>query len=631
MPAITASAVPTLRPAALALAFLLFTLAPVALAGPKPETFWQVDDVRPGMKGYGKTVMKGTKIEKFDAEVLGVLKNTSPGRDLVLCRLAGLDLERTGTIAGMSGSPVYIDGKLLGAVAYAWAYGKDPICGVTPFVQMHGYVEAFERRDLAEPARSRRVGLRDPIRIDGVSYDTVTVSQGHDDPTPTSADGLWLAPLRTPVTATRMTSHSLRLLGNHFKGGLVPVQGGGTTAKIADEEKAVGIEAGGSLSVALIQGDFDLSGIGTVTHVEGDRVYGWGHPFMSMGGCDLPLMTGYVHTVYPRQTVSFKMGSPLRNVGVINADVSTCIAGWLGKKPDLLPIRMTVRRDEGAVTQTFNVQTVRQKNLLPSLVFTALTNSVDMEGDLPDEMTAVLNVRVEVEGYDPIVIRDVFSGSSVAGGRAPQSLYGQVASLVGLLTTTTLEPLRITRIDAETEIQSGRRSAEIEAVEAVNDVCAPGETFRANVFIRPYKGVPQRVPVAMKLPEDLPEGSYSVQITDDVTAARLDLRDNPTMTNPQTTRQLFDALKVQTAAKRTNLVARLPVPGSGVAVDGKAMPDLPGSMVAILGGSRKSGAQTMSRSVVSRRPTDWVVLGSESVRIVVTKNKKLVEFAGAER
>src|SRR5262245_62152369 len=237
-----------------------------------------------------------------------------------------------------------------------------------------------------------------------------------------------------------------------------------------------------------------------------------------------------------------------------------------------------------------------------------------MEGDLPEEITAVLNVRVEVEGYDAIVIRDVFSGSSISGGRAPQSLYGQVASLVGLLTTTTLEPLRITRIDAETEIQTGRRSAEIEAVEAVNDVCAPGETFRANVFIRPYKGLPQRMPVALKIPDDLPEGSYSVQITDDTTAARLDLRDNPALGNPQTVRQLFAALKMQTDAKRTNLVARLPVPGAGVAMDGKAMPNLPPSMVTILGNSRKSGAQTMGRSVVARHPTDWVVLGSESVR-----------------
>src|SRR5438067_3056169 len=164
-------------------------------AARKAEPFWQVDDIKPGMKGYGRTVMKGTKIETFQAEVLGVLKNTSPGRDMVLCRLAGLDLERTGIIAGMSGSPVYIENKLLGAVAYGWASGLDPIAGITPFCQMQSFAESYERRDLAEqgkavpPARrpvggaalptgrSQRHTLPAPVTAGASLFDTVTVSQ----------------------------------------------------------------------------------------------------------------------------------------------------------------------------------------------------------------------------------------------------------------------------------------------------------------------------------------------------------------------------------------------------------------------------------------------------------------------
>ncbi len=121
-----------------------------AVAGPKAPCCWQVEDVRAGMKGHGRTVLKGTRVETFQAEVLGVLRNTSPGRDLILCRLSGLNLEKTGVIAGMSGSPIYIDDKLLGAVAYAWPYGKEPIAGITPFCQMQSYVQAHEKRGLAE-------------------------------------------------------------------------------------------------------------------------------------------------------------------------------------------------------------------------------------------------------------------------------------------------------------------------------------------------------------------------------------------------------------------------------------------------------------------------------------------------
>jgi len=174
----------------------------VAHGGPKADSYWQVDDVRPGMKGVGRTVMKGTKLEAFQAEVLGVLKNTSPGRDMILCRLSGLDLAKTGVIAGMSGSPIYIDGKLLGAVAFAWAYAKEPIAGVTPFSQMHSFVEAYERRDLAEEGKPRRVGLRTPITIDGTNYDTVTVAQGYDPTEPPADESMWMVPLRMPVVAT---------------------------------------------------------------------------------------------------------------------------------------------------------------------------------------------------------------------------------------------------------------------------------------------------------------------------------------------------------------------------------------------------------------------------------------------
>jgi hypothetical protein len=598
-------------------------------AGPNPEHYWLVDDVRPGMKGTGRTVMKGTKVETFEAEVLGVLKNTSPGRDMILCRLSGLNLDKTGVIAGMSGSPVYINGKLLGAVAYAWPFGKEPIAGITPFAQMHSYVESYERRDLVEKQAPTRVGLHKPLVIDGAEFEAVTVAQDFEEAQPTSADGLWMVPLRTPLVASGFTAHSLSLLRSRFKSnGWLPMQGGGASSRIAAEEKDTPLEPGGPLAVALITGDFDLSGIGTVTHIEGNRVYGWGHPFFGLGGCEFPLMTGYIHTIYPRQTVSFKMGSPLRTVGVINADVSTCIAGWLDRTTDLLPVRMTVARTPGEPAKTFNVAMVRQRSLLPSLVFTALTNSVDMEGDLPEELTADLKARIEIEGRPPVVIQDTFSGSSYSGGRAPQALYNQIANLVGLLVYNSYKPVRIKRIDCETQIYPGRRSADIEAVELPSETLAPGETLKVVVFVRPYKSPRQRISLSLKLPADLPEGSYTATVCDDLAAARAELRDNPNLSNPQTLDQVFEALKVQTDVQRTNLVVRVPLSAVGVALDGKSLANLPPSMVEILRTSRRTGAQTMSGALVARRKTNWVVQGIESVRFTVTKNKKVLAQAG---
>ncbi|MGE3803545.1 MAG: SpoIVB peptidase S55 domain-containing protein [Gemmataceae bacterium] len=585
---------------------------------------WNVDDLRPGMKGHGLTVMKGTRIEKFSAEVLGVLKNTHPGRDLVLCRLAGLDLERSGVIAGMSGSPVYIDGKLLGAVAYAWPFGKDPIAGVTPFKQMHACVDSYERNDLAEDQQPRRVGLRDPLKIDGKDFDRVTISNAFDDARPAAADGLFMMPLRTPLASTGFTTHSLACLKKSLAGtGMVPMTGGSAAAGILDESKNVKLAAGGPLSVSLIRGDFDLSSIGTVTHIEGKRVYGWGHPFFSVGRCDFPMNTGYIHTIYPRQSVSFKMGSPIKDVGVINADVSTGIAGWLGREADLLPIRLHARRETGK-TRTFNVEVVRHRSLFSALIYTCLTNSVDLEGELPEEMTADLKARIEIEGRAPIILQDTFSGASYSGGRAPQALFSQVVALVNTLEFNPYQPVRIERIECTTSIRPGRISADIEGVELDSDTFAPGETLRATVFVRPFNGTRQRVRVALPLPADLPEGSYRATVCDDLYNAKQTLRDDPTLANPLNLEQIYAALEVHTSVKRTSLVLRVPTQAVGLAVDGKALPNLPGSVVQILGSSRRTGFETISGALVARQPTRWVLAGSESIRFQVTKDKKVV-------
>ncbi len=598
---------------------------PSARAGAKATSYWNVDDVRAGMKGVGRTVMKGTKVEEFKAEVLGVMKNTSPGRDMVLCRLSGLELEKSGVIAGMSGSPVYLDGKLLGAVAYAWAYGKEPIAGVTPFSQMHGFVEAYERRDLAEQSKPTRIGLRVPLRIGNTDFDTVTVAQGFDAPEPREGDGLWMVPLRTPLAATGFTPHALKLLGERFGSGsgMLPVMTGGATGKVQDDEKETALEPGGPLAVAMITGDFDLSGIGTVTHIEGDRVYGWGHPFMSLGACEFPLMTGYIHTIYPRQTVSFKMGSPLRTVGVINADVSTCIAGWLNRKPDMMPLRTRVALGEKDEGRTFNVEMVRQRSMLATLVFTALTNAVDMEGELPEELTAELYAKIEIEGQAPLVIKDTFSGFS--GGRAPAALYSQVASAVNLLTFNPYKPVRIKSVECDTRIVPGRRTAEIDAIELDSENYAPGDTVKAKVYLRPYKGDLRRVTATLKLPADLPEGNYTVTACDDVTSIRQSMRDNPVLSNPQDTAQVLESVRTQMAARRTSLVLRLPTGPAGVAMSGKSLPNLPSSMVTILSNQRRTGAQTVGSSLTAQHPTDWVIQGSESARFTVSRNSKVMK------
>ncbi len=605
-------------------ALLLLTSA--LYAGQKPEPFWNVDDLKPGLKGFGQTVMKGTKIETFEVEILGVLKNTAPGRDMILARLAGLNLEKTGVIAGMSGSPVTIDGKLVGAVAYAWQFGKEPIAGITPFTQMRDYVEAFEDRDRALGKEARRLGLSKPLTIDGKSYSTVAVAALFDGAEKVSTGGaasdeLWMVPLQTPVSCSGFSAHSLKLFHDRFgQNGMLPVMGGATPAKILESEKEVILEPGGSLALAMVTGDFDMSGIGTVTYVDGDRVYGWGHPFMGLGVCEFPMMTGHVHTVYPRQTVSFKMGSPIKTVGVVTADVSTCIAGWLNRKPDMIPVKLNVRREVGEM-RTFNVQMVRQRSMLQSLLFAVLTNAVDMEGDLPEEMTADVEIKVEIEGRLPVLLRDTFSGASISGGRAPSALYFPISQIVAGIHSNPFGNVRITGIECQTVIRSGRITADIEAVELDADVVAPGESLKATVHLRPWKSNPIRQRVEMKIPADMPEGSYVMTISDDLSRARNDLRDRPDINLATSVDTFLKGLTTITAAKRMTLAARVPMKAAGVALGSQALPDLPPGMVQVLGQSRKTGTQLLGSSLSALTATQYVIVGSDNVTFTVAPRR----------
>jgi hypothetical protein len=184
--------------------------------------------------------------------------------------------------------------------------------------------------------------------------------------------------------------------------------------------------------------------------------------------------------------------------------------------------------------------------------------------------------------------------------------------------------VRINRIECATHILPGRRSAEIEAVELDSETYAPGETLKAAVFVKPHKGLRQRLTVNLRLPQDLPEGSYRATVCDDLFNARQQFQEDPTLNNPQDLRQIFRALKVQAAARRTSLVLRVPTTAVGVALEGKALPNLPPSMVQIIGNTRRTGAQTVTGALVARRSTNWVLQGAESVRFTVTKNKKVM-------
>ena len=582
------------------------------------------------MKGVGRTVMVGTALEEFEAEVLGVMKGVSPGRDMVLCRLKGCKLEHSGIIQGMSGSPIYIDGKLLGAVAFAWEFAKDPIAGVTPFSQMVQYARSSDKQFAAEAVENgeRQAFLLDEDRVvNGLTGVDAELTR------PVAVSGAGLAgmrPIATPVAATGFSPRALAVLADQFRPiGLAPAAGGGVTDRVRKEEGNKPLVPGAPLSIAMVTGDFDLSGIGTVTHVEGDRVFGFGHPMMGLGSCEFPMMTGYIHTVYPRASVSMKMGSPLRTVGVVDTDVSTGVAGRIGKKPDMLPVTVKVRTGRYSEPQVFKVEIVREPNLMASLVMAVMTNAIDTEGDLPEELTAKLKARIALKGADPIVIDDVLSGARFTGPMGPASMFSPVASAVSILTRNPFARVRIESIAAEIDISRGRSAATIESVRLASDRIEPGQTLKAFVTLKPYKGERETVAVSLPIPEDFPEGSHEANLCDLAGNFRRRLRNEPQLLDPHDVDGLVAMVRAPVEQKRTALSLHVALPDRGVAVHGQALPDLPGSVRSVFATSRQTPEPQIRADLVARVETPWVIEGNQTLKFTVAKDAGL-SLAGAK-
>ena len=625
IPASISRPVAGVRRLALALTWLVVSVSMAFGGEPDPKTYWDVDDIRPGMKGKGQTVMVGTKLEEFGAEVLGVMKGVSPGRDMVLCRLDGCNLEHAGIIQGMSGSPIYIDGKLLGAVAFAWEFAKDPIAGVTPFQQMVQYVRSNDRRIAAEAEIEKGIakaaGLDKLWRLDEPEASGLALT----GPMAVAGGGLaGMRPIATPLSASGFSPRALALLGERFQPiGLAPMAGGKAQDKVIKDEGDRPLVPGSPLSIGMVIGDFDLSGIGTVTHVEGDRVYGFGHPMFSLGACQFPMMTGYIHTVYPRASVSMKMGSPLKVVGVLDTDVSTGIAGRIGPKPDMIPLSVKVKTGNYAETRTFKVQIIREPNLLPTLVMSVLTSAVDTEGNLPDELTARITATIQLKGHEPIVLEDVLSGPRYSGAAGPSAMFSPVAAIVNMLVRNSMAPIRIESIDCTVDIAAGRSVAIVDSVRLASDRVEPGQSLKAFVTLKPYKGERQTVEIDLPLPADFPEGSHEAAVCDINASLRRRFRNEPQLLEIRDVEGVLRAIRTQIDLSRTTLSLHVATPDRGLAVQGQALPNLPGSARAVFASARQSAEPTVRADLISSADTAWVIDGSQTIKFTVGKDTGL--------
>ena len=373
-----------------------------------------IDEIKPGMVGVGRTIFEGTDLQEFKAHILGVLRNIQgPHRDLILARLEGGPLAKTGVAAGMSGSPVYIDGRLIGAVSYSiGAFPTEAIAGITPIAEMKDATQMTRRT-----GSQARIEL--PITREGLSA-ALAATYGRIAPfanrpadvqvfgLPAAAGaqlGAMLRPISTPLVISGFEPASAEMLAGAFgAAGFTPVLGGALGGQLTDELKKMSgpLREGDAVGVSLVGGDLEMGATGTITHIDGDRIYAFGHPFFNLGPSQFPMTRAYVHTMLPSLMSSFKISSMGEIIGTMQQDRATAIAGTLGKGPVVIPMTVTLqsaREDGSAKTRTFTYQVANDQVFTPLLSYIALANTISAYERQFGAATFSVKSRARIQGH----------------------------------------------------------------------------------------------------------------------------------------------------------------------------------------------------------------------------------------
>ena len=558
-----------------------------------------------GMKGYGVTDMgDGKGIQRFDVEILGLLRRYAPGQDLILGRVSGIGLEKAGIIAGMSGSPIYVEGKLVGALAYGWPFSKDPICGITPIQSMLDirHAPAAPPVPIAGSAASTGAFLS--------AFGTGHFTNGMEDLVKPFAAGSpgTLAALPLPVSfGGALTPGPLfQRIAEASNWMTVP---SGTAATKPSGEPAP-LSPGSAVAAQLLSGDMDLSATGTVTWVEGNSVLAFGHPFLSMGPVSMPMSRAEVLTVLPSLFRSFKFAATGPVLGSITQDRSTGILGTFGTHAPMVPITVRISSDQ-IPTQVYHFEAVHNSMLTPILTAIAIDNVLTTLEKRSGERTLVWKSAIRTPG------RNVHWDSVFSGLNAREEAVASLALLTNYLMSNEFHDLTILGVDVEITHSDRLKGARVVHVEAQKERVHPGDEVPIWVDIVDFRGSPHRVVLNLKVAPDTPPGPLTVFVGDGSAATAYDLALVPP--DPQSLDQVLDFLARVRPPNSLNLLAYRSAPGAVVA--GDALQALPPSVASILRDRGPGEASTPQlshvrlQSVSIEQPTP--MSGSARLRIDV--------------
>jgi hypothetical protein len=612
---------------ALSIAALAFPLCAADLAPERPRIgkvdIFKASDLRPGMLGTAWTVFTGTIPEPVPVEILGLWKNAwGPRQDIILAKLGGKAV-RTNVAGGMSGSPVYIDGKLVGAVALRLSvFSPDAICGITPAELM------LEIQDLDQ---SRPADARTPDKVAARSQAAVpgdllaqAVAAGALPNLPRQAP--MMVPIETPLTFSGFHENVLREFGPLFEQlGIAAVQGGGASSATYTAKPAAGwqtsLRPGDPVAGVLVSGDMSITGLGTVTYNDGQRVLAFGHPFFNLGPVSMPMSQGEVVMTLASQFQPNKYANATEIVGALHQDRHSGIMGVLGEESAMIPVTVQVRSfgENNAVRSQKNLRfnVFVQQKWTPYLMMLTLFNSLSELNEFKDEATYRLTADVELSG-GPNLSLSTMQASGEMPMPAPMVLAGWWGDKFNRLYLNAVNSPSIKRVAVTVDLLPERRVASIENAWLAAPEARPGDDVAVKVFLRPYRGESLERNFTLKIPAGLAKGEHKIVLSDADTINRM--QNVAGMVNhyidlPQT------VSLINQERSNNKLYVSLLEASPTAYYDDKTLPSLPASVLNVMQSGRGSNRSLItspdSASEQMSLPFDYVITGSYTLNITV--------------
>ena len=574
------------------------------------------------MRGTALTVFQGVKPESMDVEVLGVMHNVNgPKGDIILVRLHGSKPEYTGVVAGMSGSPVYFDGKLAGALAFRIGeFSKEPIAGVTPIEEMLE-INALDRS--SDRASDRGYGRNSgkasgqPSTPAGVgsatqSGVTATASPSESPSLPVQDPGNYLKPIDTPLVFNGFSAETLQRYGPQFAAaGIVPVMGIGSAS---DRKQPEAIEPGSAVSAVLVRGDMDIAATCTVTYVDAHNLLACGHPLLQFGEVDLPMTKATVLATLPSPLNAFKIVNTTETIGAFVQDRQNGIMGVPGRESKMIPVTVTMHSEAGAAKE-FHYEILNNARLSPLAMMATVFNALHGTNDYGEDITYRMSGALSVTGYPDVTLRNMFSPQD-SGQPAAASAAATIGDRFGRIYTNPFDVPDISRVKLDFDLVRERRSARLEAARTDMTEARPGDQIMVETVIRPYRGERLVRQIPIRIPTSTSKGTLRILVSDGDTLDRMH-RGTPMMNRGMGLGPTIALLNQERANDRVYVSLIESDPEAMVA--DKVMPTLPLSVMNVMENMR--GTQDMvvlgesSVSEAFTEPLDYVVSGAQMLTI----------------